>query len=229
MVVPNISRDEPVEKYETGVGEVRTVALSDGSSVSIDAKTNLGVAFEARDRVVRMQGGRALFRVTHDVSRPFRVVVGNVTVTDIGTAFQVVSETTGGSVEVLVTEGAVLVDFPSGRMKLVAGERGHFEQSVVKSSKAQTSQVPKADIDRAISWREGWIELEGETLSSAVYRFNRYSRIPIRIGKPGLGNERLYGSFRSDDASGFARASAASLGTNVTVGPNEIVIGLTKN
>jgi transmembrane sensor len=218
----------PTEHYETQIGEVRSVALSDGSSVSIDARSRIDIAFDAKSRDVHMQSGKVLFRVAHNAQRPFRVMVDNIVITDIGTIFQVADDDPSGKVEVLVTQGAVRVDSPSGRVELAAGQRARFSKLTADGVRPETARIASTDIERMLAWREGRLELDGETLDSAVADINRHSRLQLRVGSPALGRESLYGSFRMDDAAGFARAAAVSLGTDVRTEPDGIVIASRK-
>jgi transmembrane sensor len=215
----------PGERYETQTGEVRSVALSDGSSISIDAKSRIDVAFDATHRDVHMQSGKVLFRTVHDTSRPFRVIVDNIVITDIGTAFQVADDDPSGHVDVLVTQGAVRVDSPSGRIDLTAGQRARFSKLAAATARPEPVRIAPADMDRLLAWRDGRLELDGETLESAVAEIDRHSRLQLRVGDPKLGRESLYGSFRMDDATGFARAAATSLGVEARAEPGGIVIG----
>lgn len=219
----------PDERYETQIGEVRSVALSDGSSVAIDARSRIDIAFDAQHRDVHMQSGKALFRAAHNAARPFRVIVDNIVITDIGTTFQVADDDPSGDVEVLVTQGAVRVDSPAGRVDLTAGQRARFSKLAADGPRPKTVRIAPADIERMLAWREGRLELDGETLDSAVAAINRHSRLQLRVGDAGLGRESLYGSFRMDDATGFARAVALSLGTEAHTDPDGIVIGPSKN
>lgn len=217
------------ETYETQIGEVRALALSDGSTVAIDAKSRIEVSYDRASRDVRLDSGKVLFRAVHDARRPFRVILGKVVVTDIGTAFQVDRDDAARTVDVLVTEGAVWVDAPSGRQKLIAGQRARFSQVPVGPGGGSTGQpirgVSQADIDRTLAWRQGQLELDGESLDIAVAEFNRHSRVQLRVGDRALGRESLYGSFRFDDAAGFARTVAAGLGVEAKAADDVIVIG----
>jgi transmembrane sensor len=219
----------PNERYETQIGEVRSVALSDGSSVSIDAKSRIDIAFTAKSRDVHMQSGKVLFRAAHDTQRPFRVIVDTIVITDIGTTFQVADDDPSGAVEVLVTQGAVRVDSPAGRINLTAGQRARFSKLATNGLRPEAVRIASVDIERMLAWRDGRLELDGETLDSAVGDINRHSRLQLRVGSAVLGRESLYGSFRMDDAAGFARAAAVSLGTEAHTGPDGIVIGPPKN
>lgn len=215
----------PAESYETQVGEVRSLALGDGSSVAIDAKSRIAVRFGGAQRDIELETGKVLFRAAHDAGRPFRVIADNVVITDIGTAFQVTRDDALRQVEVLVTEGAVRVDAPSGRIELVAGQRARFAQTGTRRLQLQPDRVATAEIERTLAWRNGKLELNGETLDSAIAEYNRHSRVQLSVANPALGRESLYGAFRMDDAAGFARTVALGLGTEVQTGPDGIVIG----
>ncbi|MBB2165638.1 iron dicitrate transport regulator FecR [Gluconacetobacter sp. 1b LMG 1731] len=221
--------DPSGERYVTQTGEVRSVALSDGSSVLIDAGSRIDIAFDAGHRDVRMQAGKVLFRATHDARRPFRVTVAQVVITDIGTAFQVTDDDPVGDVEVLVTEGAVRVDSPAGRISLTAGQRARFPKHAMDGPRPEAVRLAPTDIERMLAWQEGRLELDGETLDSAVAEINRHNRLHLRVGSPALGRESLYGSFHMDDVTGFARAAAASLGAEARVEQDDIVIDPRKN
>lgn len=215
----------PTEHYETQIGEVRTVALSDGSSVSIDAKSRIEIAYSAKNRDVRILSGKALFHATHDPQRPFRVIADDVVVTDIGTIFQVVDDDPSGHVEVLVTQGSVRVDSPAGQLDLTTGQHARFSKLAGTGPRPRPVRLAAVDIDRALAWRDGRLELNGETLDNAIADINRHSRLQLRVDSAALGRESLYGSFRMDDAAGFASAAAMSLGTGTHVEPDGIVIG----
>lgn len=216
------------ESYETQTGEVRSVALSDGSSVSIDAQSRIELDFDDHYRDVHMRDGKVLFRTTHDAKRPFRVILGNVTVTDIGTAFQISNSGEAQPVDVLVTEGEVQVDGPAGRTNLIAGQRASFSQVASSRVKPQVVAVAAADMERYLAWRDGKLDLDGETLDSAIGELNRHNRIQLRVDDPALGRESLYGSFRMNDPATFARTVALGLDVGTQTDNGVIVIGSEK-
>lgn len=216
------------ETYETQIGEVRSLALSDGSSVSIDAKSRIDLHFDGRNRDVHMLSGKVLFRATHDRRRPFRVILDNVTVTDIGTAFQISKDERAQSVDVLVTEGEVQVDGPAGRVSLLAGQRASFSQVASTKAKPPVIRVAATDMDRYLAWRNGLLDLDGETLDSAVAQFNRHSLVQLKVSDAALRREKLYGSFRMDDPATFARTIALGLDAEVRTVDGVIEIGARK-
>ncbi|MBW2366354.1 MAG: FecR domain-containing protein [Deltaproteobacteria bacterium] len=94
--------------YQTFTGEQKTVILADGSTVHLDAETEMTVQFSNETRHLELKTGRALFSVNHDPARPFVVAAGNVVVRALGTVFNVYKKRTG-RVKVSVSEGSVNV------------------------------------------------------------------------------------------------------------------------
>jgi transmembrane sensor len=203
------------QQYETDMGEVRTLALSDGSSVAIDARSRLEVDYSQDARQFHLEAGKALFRAQHDEDRPFTVTIGDTTVTDIGTAFQVEQDVGTPTVKVIVTEGAVRVAAPGGNVLLKAGDSGRFSTSSARPTEPRLTQMSPRDLDRIVAWRSGRLVLSGETLSEAVAQFNNRNRFQIRVVDDRLGAKRLHGVFRLDDPKGFANAAALSVGAQV--------------
>jgi len=98
--------------YRTGVAEVETLHLDDGSSVRLGPGGALRVAFSSNERRVRILAGEALFDVTADATRPFRVETRDAVTTVLGTRFDVSLLET--STSVVVARGHVQVTSNSG-------------------------------------------------------------------------------------------------------------------
>ncbi len=93
--------------YATGIAEVRTIHLSDGSVITLGAHSSLEIAFRRHERRVALLSGVAFFSVVKDPSRPFVVLVGDEEVRDLGTQFEIRRSLT--SMRVSVVEGLVEV------------------------------------------------------------------------------------------------------------------------
>ncbi|NLS27908.1 hypothetical protein S2M10_29100 [Sphingomonas sp. S2M10] len=211
------------EAIRTGIGDVRSVALQDGSSIAVDARSDLVTRIGSTARTVALHDGKALFRVRHDAAAPFRVTVGDVTITDIGTVFQVDADRAAETVDVLVSEGVVDVAAPGGSFRLSAGQRARF--ALNGAAAATIERVDAPGIDRALGWTSGRLDLDGETLGEAVAELNRHNQLQIRLANPALAGEKLYGAFRIDDPAGFAQSVAIGLDTRARIGSDAILIG----
>ncbi|MFO6431627.1 FecR family protein [Erythrobacter sp. W302b] len=214
-----------MQVYETETGEIKQIALADGSAMAIDARSRLEVAFDSNVRLIRLNNGRAIFRATKGDRRPFVVKVGTVTITDIGTEFQVLDDPLSDTIEVLVTEGVVEVDNGAQRMNIVAGQRLRVGRSTQQTARLSPEVLASRDIVRMIAWREGRLELDGETLAETVVHLNRTNRVQIRIADPSLGKKALFGTFLASDPRGFAEAVAVSLDTRMSEKDGVIVLG----
>src|SRR6266702_6326107 len=95
------------ERYVTEVCQRSTVTLRDGSTVELNAKTLIKVAFTPTQRSIELVGGQALFHVAKNARRPFVVRAGDREILAIGTAFDVRRE--DSSVRVTLVEGRVAV------------------------------------------------------------------------------------------------------------------------
>ncbi len=93
--------------FETEIGENRSVALADGSIISLGGDTRIEVAMSENVRAIELVRGEALFKVAKDSARPFKVRAGDATIIAVGTEFNV--ERDSDRAVVSVTEGRVVV------------------------------------------------------------------------------------------------------------------------
>ncbi len=211
--------------YRTETGEQRAMPLEDGSTIRINTQSALSVALTRERRVIRLKDGEAWFKVAHDKARPFTVGAGDVAVQATGTAFAVRRAENG--VDVLVTEGSVDVwtlGAPGRKVALRAGQSLFVAIAAPTPDKASILD-DAGEVRRKLAWRDGRIELDGETLGFAAAEFNRYNRLQLRVAGDALAGERLYGVFSVDDPEGFARAAQVSLRASVQrPSPDEIAI-----
>lgn len=198
-------------------GERRHVRLSDGSTVDLDASSVVVLRFTAARRDITLAQGRAYFDVAHDASRPFEVLANGVSTRAVGTRFSV-SHRAHDVVSVAVGEGRVQVRLADGEHALPASaamvEIGVDEQ--VDARVDDGLQAPRRiDAGSTMSWRQGSMSYQAESLENVIEDLNRYSSIPIRLQDPALG--RLLVTGRWDSASvdrwveGLARALGLSL------------------
>ena len=62
-----------------------------------------------------------------------------------------------------------------------------------------------ADAERMLDWRDGLLVFRDTTLAEAAAEFNRYSARKLVVADAEAGALRIGGSFRWDNAEGFAR------------------------
>jgi transmembrane sensor len=116
-----------------------TWALSDQSrATALNPATDVVVEEDGPQRaLVRLERGRARFEVARRPERTFRVRAGSVTVSVIGTVFDV--EVVADRIGVTVEQGAVEVAWGVGQKRLVAGEQGWFPPLVLSGGDAASA------------------------------------------------------------------------------------------
>ncbi|HUD28459.1 MAG TPA: FecR domain-containing protein [Novosphingobium sp.] len=208
------------DRFDTRIGEVRRVALDDGSVAVINTDSDIDVTYDDVARLIHVAKGEAWFQVAHNKARPFVVSAGAVHVRATGTAFAVRKE--GDEVRVVVTEGTVLVwrEGERERHPLAAGQ-----QALIAGSDPARPVAPREiGATQPLAWREGGLALRDMTVRAAVAEFNRYNRRQIVIADEGIADSRMIGYFRLDNPDEFAQAVAQVTGGRLSLKSNEIVI-----
>jgi transmembrane sensor len=206
--------------YRAGEGEFRRFRLKDGSTIALNADSEMHVAIAPYARTARLAFGEAWLQISADPDRPFLVHASDLAVRADNSAFAISRNT--DSVDVMVTEGAVqLRSRPVGSpMVLASGTRAVIQ----RNGQVQKMQVSRLDIDRALAWREGRIALAGESLGEAIRAFNRYNTRKLVVMDAELAAAKLDGWFSLDDPLAFANAAAESLNAQVHLERDRIVL-----
>jgi transmembrane sensor len=195
-------RSPPAVEYQTAQAEQRVIVLSDGSRMSLDARTRVAVRYSDDARSIQLLNGRANFEVVKDVTRPLRVKAGPRTVTAVGTVFTVERETQ--SVVVTLLEGIVAVTTREREPKPI--ELAPLQElSMTDSGRVVLRQVER---EEALAWREGKLVFEDEPLGRVVERMNNYVTTPMVVeGK--AAQLRISGVFKAGDTVAFTDALGA--------------------
>jgi transmembrane sensor len=193
------------------VGQIRTLRLPDGSSVTLDTDSAVALAYTTSRRVIRLVRGRARFDVAHDAMRPFVVEADGQSVVATGTLFDVALWR--GSLQVDLLRGTV--DVRSGSM-VSAGSIAHLTAgqscSFAAGQAAAAIERTPAGADR---WVAGMLSFDGTSLRDVLAQTNRYSREQIRLGDNAVASLRLTGVFRPVPTNMLAASLAAALALRV--------------
>jgi transmembrane sensor len=164
------------ERYsvETAPGEVRTVALADGGQIALAGGTRL-LLEEDDSRFARLEQGQALFTIRHDESDPFRLEVGQDTLVDAGTVFDV--RRTASAMTVAVAEGAVIFNPSRQNVRL---EPGDTLTSVAGSDEYSLGKAPLGQIGE---WREGRVTFENASLAEIASELSRATGVAYRADR----------------------------------------------
>lgn len=198
--------------FETRVGEIHTIRLADGTTVTLDTDSAIEPVFTGQARVVRLSRGRARFDVAHEAGRPFMVEAGGRTIIDRGTLFDVVLGREG--VKVILLRGAVDI-----RDRKTLGSGAPIARLVPGQvfADAPAAGVPQVSAAPGGSdqWVRGMLSFDGAPLEDVVAAANRYSEHKIRLGEPALAGLRVTGTFRATPTDALAAILAATFNLRV--------------
>lgn len=236
--------------FATDIGEQRTVNLPDGSTVIINARSRLKVAFTQEERVIDLREGQALFKVAKNPARPFIVRSGGASVRAVGTQFDVYRKDSG--TVVTVVEGRVAVrpgeslGSPRYAPEQGLGEKTSSpppvaeegpgvretkggevflaagEQALITSRSAQRSAA--AHLDATTAWTRGLLVFDGAPLSEVVHEFNRQNVKPLTLSGAELADLKISGTFPASGAERIVRFLEDRFHVNVTETDEEIRI-----
>lgn len=218
--------------YVTHVGEQRSIALPDGSTMELNSRSKVRVHYAEHERALELIEGQALFRVAKDASRPFIVTSGDTRVRAVGTQFDVNKKREGTVVTVVEGRVSVQTNVPDARIDplavevtaampqlLVAGE-----QITVTDTVAQPVKHP--DVARAIAWTQRQLVFEGATLTEVAEEFNRYNQRQLIVQDPELYDFHISGVFASTDPGALLQFLRERAGVQIV--ETEAAIYLTK-
>ncbi|VFR17547.1 Iron siderophore sensor protein [plant metagenome] len=193
----------------TAAGEMRRISLSDGSKVTLGPDSAIRSAMNVDGRRVELLAGMAYFEVEPDSVRPFQVVAGDMTVTVVGTAFDLSMDADTTSVAVDHGLVDVRIDTSAPGENLGAGQWLSFDQGTgtVERGVREPAQVA--------AWRDGVLVAQGETVAAVVARIARWQAARVVIADPGLGNQRISGVYNLDKPLNALRAVVGPHGGKV--------------
>ncbi|ANK76160.1 iron dicitrate transport regulator FecR (plasmid) [Ensifer adhaerens] len=189
--------------YYTGVGEVRRIALEDGTQVDLNTDTALVVHYDQGQRKVRLLRGEAFFAVAKNPQRPFVVEDGSISATALGTRYSVGATGADRAADVKVEEGRVEVEAAGQKAILGAGEAATIDRQ-------GRLFLTKTDVAAGTAWRDGKLVFSRLPLREVLSTLERYRRGRILLIDEKAGALEVSGIFDlhdTDDALSVLEAS----------------------
>ena len=214
--------------YTTAVGRRDSVRLRDGGRVILGPGSQLIVAagYGASQRVREVElHGEAYFDVVHDTTRPFVVRAGNATVRDVGTSFDVRSDS-GSRVQVVVTSGSVaLVSTVSNDSVLLS--RG--EIGVVEPDGRVTAQHG-VRVEPYLAWMRDSLIFRETPVSEVSSSLRRWYGVSLHVDDSALERQHITMILAGDPLDRVLRMIGLQLGAEVERrGDSAIVRPLTRS
>ena len=177
----------------TSIGENKTITLSDGTKVTLNANTTFSYPekFSEESRDVSLQG-EAFFDVAHNPEKPFKVATGNgMNIQVLGTVFNVKSYPEDQNVETTLV---------SGKVKVVEEQN---QKTVVLAPSQRATYVKDADkliVDNVqttkfTAWREGKLIYDETPIRQVISDLKRKYKVDISVESPGIMDYKYTGEF----------------------------------
>ncbi|MGE0642269.1 MAG: FecR domain-containing protein [Nitrospira sp.] len=196
LILIGLGMDLPLRlasDYHTSTGERQVVQLSDGSVVTMNTRSAIGMAYDDRNRRVDLLAGEAFFQVAPDAQKAFVVSSYGITTRAVGTEFLVRHQADG--IQVTVTEGVVeLAPAHSGwaPIHVAAGK-----QIVVSTRGPEPAR--DVDVNRVTSWLRGRLVVEDARLGDVIEELRRYHSGTIQVWNRSVNEIRVSGSYNLAD------------------------------
>lgn len=193
--------------YHTGIGEVREIALADGSTAILDTHSAISVELEGPLRRISLRHGRVHVRVKADPARPFEVVGDQLVVRALGTAFD--ARQADGTTEVTVQEHAVSVrrrGDPAG-----TGTTVQEGQRLTYRNQGPLPAPEPVGLDQASAWQSHRLMVSDRPLEDLLGELERYRIGRILVADASLRSLRVTGVFSLDRPTRAVDALCAAL------------------
>ncbi|WP_029907992.1 FecR domain-containing protein [Caulobacter sp. UNC358MFTsu5.1] len=212
------------DRVTTGVGERRTLALPDGSSVELNTDTEVFWRFDRKRRRLWLSRGEAALMIAHDQLRPFELFTSQGLARLAAGQFNARLRPAG--LDLIVLAGQAAVETASGAARAqVVGPADARQALEVTPHGVAVVATPEDEVQSVQAWRRGEIVFEGQPLSVAVEEYNRYLTRKLVIADDKAGSLRLGGRFLTGDPDSFLDALRMTFGVRIVEdGPSRILL-----
>lgn len=209
--------------YATAKGEIRTLPLRDGSTVTLNTDTRIRLHDDASQPRIRVLQGEIYVQSEADAAHALIVEVDGRRVRAAHAAFYV-SKLAGQPERVTVRDGRIELEGPANAPATVLASSQRVSLPASTRAALQPTTLPAGEIDRQLAWREGKLAFHGESLAEAARTFSRYSDTQLVIDDPALAGKQVIGLYATNNPAGFARDAAKVLDARVERSGNRIAI-----
>lgn len=194
LFVSNRLTCEPqISEYFSPSAAIKTVTLPDGSTAKLNMGSHIFITdeFNGKTRTVFLVG-EACFKVKKDTKHPFIVKSATMSITALGTEFNVAAYPNSPSIVATLIEGCVKVQSKSDRKeyKLTRGEQVVYDKS------RNLSKKEVADVEVVTAWQNGSLIFRGATFEEILNSMERYYNISFRYNVSKFNKDRY--NFRVD-------------------------------
>lgn len=167
--------------------------LPDGSKVFINKNSELSYVADKETRRVTLKG-EAFFEVVHNEKQPFEIVINDVVIKDVGTAFNVKALPGNNTIEVIVESGEVqfYTSTDSG-LNLKKGQKAIY--NITNKQFVKGVLEPAESI---ASYRSRTFNFNGTPLNEVIKQINNVYDVNIDLDNEQIGNKELSVEFNNE-------------------------------
>lgn len=176
-------------------GNMKTVELPDGSFVQTNSGTLLlyPKAFKGDTRTVYLIG-EANFKVKKNPDKPFIVKSTTMSVTALGTEFNVAAYPESNEIVATLIHGKVFVDCGEGKKNYILSPG----QEVTFSRNTGVSFMKNADLADVTAWQKGEFVFRGVTIKEILSTLERRFNMTIQCNVSFFNNDKYNFRFRKN-------------------------------
>ena len=197
--------------FATTVGERRQFRLADGTGVVLGPESRLIIDPRSADRSVSLQGA-GYFAVAHDASHPFTVKVGTVKIQDVGTAFSIQTDESGG-IRVAVASGSVALGPRESDGASAEVLRARDRATVNAGGLVGIERSAVSDDD--LAWVQGRLVFRDTPVMQVGAELSHWYGVRLRLADSTLSNLHLTASFSGESVDRVLNVIALSLGARI--------------
>lgn len=176
----------------TVAGQKSTLTLSDGSTIYLNAQSSLKYPekFAGDTRSVKLSG-EAFFAVKPG-KKPFVVQTDSISVTVLGTSFNISAYRQQPAVQVAVATGKVKVSSNVEDLLLIPNDMATYSKSTRLLSKSPV------DIEKKIAWKDGWLIFDDTPLSEVAKTLTQWYGMEVKLASGNLNQCLFTGKFKNE-------------------------------
>jgi len=204
--------------YHSSQNDIQKIALQDGSKVTLKNGSFKYITSRfSNKRQIQMDSGTAFFDVAPDKSKPFEISSNGVTITVVGTSFEVISNQSFTSVNVL--EGTVVFTTPVGKQTLTAGMGAKYDYQTEALSGMEANR------NNNIAYHTGVLNFSNKSLKEVVEDLNQYqTNYTVQIANSNVNNCLITTSFKNETIEDILKVITTTLQLTYTKDESKKII-----
>src|SRR5579859_142848 len=208
------------QTYETHAGQIRDVALADGTHIRLNESSKIVVRLGRDARRVQVADAEAVFDVAHDARRPFLITVADRQIRVVGTEFNLRHR--ADLLDLTVRRG--VVEVRSAATLDAAPTRVAVGQELIHTAGQSASLLKVSDPDQIFAWTNGQLIYRDQSLSDVAADLSRRFATPVRAADAKTAAMHFTGVLVTDNEMEVLRRLEAYAPVRVERTSNEIIL-----